>query len=101
MVCSKLTWEYLQNLIKLITLNNVTLLWRPRHRDITGKERADSLAKKEAGQPFIRPIRQRHIRSWDELVGLRNNKLLLAQLSRNIAKEILKQCEIKHCYYPF
>lgn len=50
---SKLTRKYLQNLLKLATHHNTTLLWTSRNRALTGNKRAH-LIKKEADQFLLR-----------------------------------------------
>jgi hypothetical protein len=52
-VTSGLVAECLDALSALASLNEVTLMWVPRHCDIPGNEEADKLARQASGMPLL------------------------------------------------
>jgi len=92
----------------LASLNEVTLAWVPGHRDISGNEEADKLARQASAMPLLGPepalgipkcsVReaiqnwtevQHHI-AWVDTPGLRHGKLFIGTTCKKRADDLLK-----------
>jgi ribonuclease HI len=92
---SRTVQDCLAELQKLGEHNTVVLMWVPGHRNITGNEKADQLAKRASEEQFTGPepflhlytegLRAildqwtvtRHTRHWGQIKALRQSKLFL------------------------
>lgn len=80
---SKIAWKCLTKLNNLGENNKVTLQWVPRHVGVEHVEAADDLARKGA-RPFLRtwrPNKPRRSLLWNNLLGLRKEKISVAILT--------------------
>ena len=105
---SRLVWECFNALSELASRNSVHLGWIPGHSGIGGNERADGLAKKGAGMPFLGPepscgiskstayhtinewSREQHHQRWHSYPGQTLGKKLLTVTSAQFTQWLVR-----------
>jgi ribonuclease HI len=107
-VTSRLVAEGLDALSALASLNEVTLIWVPRHQGILGKEEADKRAKQTSATPILGPepalgiskclareviknwTEHQHYNIWKDLPGCKHGKLFIGRTRKKSAEDPLK-----------
>jgi ribonuclease HI len=107
-VTSGLVAECSDALSALACLNEVTLIWMPRHSDIPGNEEADKLARQVSAIPLLGPepalgmarcsareavtnwTERQHYNAWRDLPGQRHGKLFIGRPCKRRADDLLK-----------
>jgi hypothetical protein len=96
-VTSRLVEEYLDALSVLASLNEVTLVWVPRHHGILGNEKADKFGRHASAMPLLSPepalgilkclareaiknwAEYQHLSTWKDMPGCRHGKLFIGR----------------------
>ena len=107
-VTSRLVAECLDALFALASLNEVTLVWVPRHQGILGNEQSDKLARQASALPILGPepalripkclareaiknwTKHQHFSTWKDTPGCRNGKLFIGKPRKKRTDNLLK-----------
>jgi hypothetical protein len=107
-VTSGLVGECLDALAELTSLNEVTLVWVQGHRDISGNEKVDKLARQASAMVLLGPepalgiprcsaraaitnwTEYQNFSAWKALPGHRHGKLLISRSCKRRVEDLLK-----------